>query len=63
MIPALISGAPETLVQLCPALMGELMLLDGRRLRAAALSTMAAYPAIFARLLAVHVGEPIWSLA
>jgi 2-polyprenyl-6-methoxyphenol hydroxylase-like FAD-dependent oxidoreductase len=48
-----------------PALMGDLMLLlDGRRrLRTAALSAMAACPAIFARLLALHVGEPIWSLA
>jgi hypothetical protein len=65
MIPALISGAPETLVELLPALMGDLMLLldSRRRLRAAALSTMAAYPGIFARLLALHVGEPIWSLA
>jgi flavin-dependent dehydrogenase len=48
-----------------PALMGDLMLLlDGRRrLCTAALSTMAACPGIFARLLALHVGEPVWSLA
>jgi hypothetical protein len=45
-----------------PAVFGDLLLLEDR-LRPAALSTMAACPGIFARLLAVHVGEPIWSLA
>jgi flavin-dependent dehydrogenase len=48
-----------------PAFMGDLMLmLDGRRgLRNVAMAAMAACPTIFARLLAMHVGEPIWSFS
>ena len=53
---------PARAVRAGPAVFGDLLLLDGR-LRTAALSTMAAYPGIFARLLALHVGGPIWSLA
>lgn len=48
-----------------PEFMADLMLLlDGRRrLRETALSVMSAYPAIFARLLALHVGQPAWRTA
>ncbi len=48
-----------------PAFMADLMLLlDGRpRLCAATLATLAARPGLFARLLALHVGASMWSLA
>lgn len=48
-----------------PAFMADVMLMmDGRRLlRRVALSTLASHPGIFARLLALHVGEPLWRTA
>ena len=48
-----------------PAFMADLMLLmDGRRrLREPALSVLSAHPGLFARLLALHVGQPIWKFA
>jgi flavin-dependent dehydrogenase len=47
-----------------PELMADLMLmLDGRRrLRRFALSAVDSYPSLFRRLLALHVGEPLWSI-
>jgi menaquinone-9 beta-reductase len=48
-----------------PEFMADLMLLlDGRRrLRRAALSTLSAHPGLFARMLALHVGAPVWRTA
>ena len=48
-----------------PEFMADLMLLmDGRRrLRKLTLSALSSCPGIFARLLALHVGEPLWRTA
>jgi menaquinone-9 beta-reductase len=48
-----------------PQFMADMMLLmDGRRrLRDTALSVLSAHPGIFARLLALHVGQPVWRFA
>jgi hypothetical protein len=43
--------------------MADLMLLldERRRLRTLTMATLAAHPKLFARLLALHVGESVWS--
>jgi flavin-dependent dehydrogenase len=58
-------GAEHRRIGRRPAFMADLMLmLDGRRrLRSATFAALAAYPGLFARLVALHVGESIWSLS